>query len=288
MNIKGFKRMLFGEKMPDKDDPQYKERYEREVQAGHKFAKATRIDQAAAKVQGFANAHRTLFLVIVFTFVIGAFAWNAYRLVTVYRHSPTSRTATEMQDSVLRERHKLLQEVEIREQKTEGTNHSKRMLMNTRFEKSVRSSDEWYTPKEILDALGKFDLDPCAPIRPLWPTAEVMYDQNIDGLSQIWEGRVWLNPPYSRPLIELFVRKLAEHGNGIALLFNRCDSKMFQDVIFPKATGMKFLRHRIRFYRPDGTRGDSPGCGSLLLAFGEDNAEILRNCAIEGKYVQLN
>ena len=71
MNIKGFKRMLFGEKMPDKDDPQYKERYEREVQAGHKFAKATRIDQAAAKGQGFANAHRTLFLVIVFTFVIG-------------------------------------------------------------------------------------------------------------------------------------------------------------------------------------------------------------------------
>ena len=100
--------------------------------------------------------------------------------------------------------------------------------MNTRLEKSVRSSDEWYTPKEILDALGKFDLDPCAPIRPLWPTAEVMYDQNIDGLSQIWEGRVWLNPPYSRPLIELFVRKLAEHGNGIALLFNRCRTSSSQ------------------------------------------------------------
>ena len=112
MNIKGFKRMLFGEKMPDKDDPKYKERYE--------FAKATRIDQAAAKVQGFANAHRTLFLVIVFTFVIGAFVWNAYRLVTVYRHSPASCTATEMQDSVLRERHKLLQEVEIREHKNRG------------------------------------------------------------------------------------------------------------------------------------------------------------------------
>lgn len=110
MNIKGFKRMLFGEKMPDKDDPQYKERYEREVQAGHKFAKATRIDQAAAKVQGFANAHRTLFLVIVFTFVIGAFAWNTYRLVAVYRHSPAGRTATEVQDSVLRERYRLHQE----------------------------------------------------------------------------------------------------------------------------------------------------------------------------------
>ena len=134
--------------------------------------------------------------------------------------------------------------------------------MNTRFEKSVRSSDEWYTPKEVLKALGRGDLDPCAPIRPLWPTAEVMYDRNMDGLS--------LN------------------GNGIALLFNRCDSKMFQDVIFEKATGMKFLRHRIRFYRPDGTRGDSPGCGSILIAFGVENAEVLKNCSIEGKYVQLN
>lgn len=117
MNIKGFRRMLFGEKMPDKNDPQYKERYERDVDAGRKFAKATRIDRAAAKVQGFANAHRTLFLVLVFSFVIGVFAWNAYRLVAVYRHSPARRTATEMQDSLLRERHRLLQEGETRENK---------------------------------------------------------------------------------------------------------------------------------------------------------------------------
>ena len=26
-----WKKMIFGEKMPDKDDPKYKERYEREV-----------------------------------------------------------------------------------------------------------------------------------------------------------------------------------------------------------------------------------------------------------------
>ena len=78
-------------------------------------------------------------------------------------------------------------------------NRNKGVLMNTRFEKSVRSSDEWYTPKEVLKALGRFDLDPCAPVHPLWPTAEVMYDRDMDGLSLKWEGRVWLNPPYSRP-----------------------------------------------------------------------------------------
>ena len=36
--------MLLGEKMPDRNDPKYKERYERDVEAGRKFAKATRID----------------------------------------------------------------------------------------------------------------------------------------------------------------------------------------------------------------------------------------------------
>lgn len=107
MNIKGFRRMLFGEKMPDKNDPQYKERYERDVEAGRKFAKATRIDKAAAKVQGFANMHRNLFLFIVFAFVLGGLVWNIYRISVVHRHQPVQRTATEMQDSVLKERRKV-------------------------------------------------------------------------------------------------------------------------------------------------------------------------------------
>lgn len=106
-------------------------------------------------------------------------------------------------------------------------------------------------------------------------------------LYKIGGGRIWLNPPYSRPLIEQFVKRLAEHGNGIALLFNRCDSKMFQDVIFKKATAMKFLRNRIRFFRPDGTRGDSPGCGSVLIAFGRENAEILRIALYKANMLNL-
>ena len=32
MNIKGFRRMLLGEKMPDRNDPKYKECYERDVE----------------------------------------------------------------------------------------------------------------------------------------------------------------------------------------------------------------------------------------------------------------
>ena len=42
-----WKKMIMGEKMPDKDDPKYRDRYEREVDAGRKFARATKIDKAS-------------------------------------------------------------------------------------------------------------------------------------------------------------------------------------------------------------------------------------------------
>lgn len=125
-------------------------------------------------------------------------------------------------------------------------------------------------------------------MRPLWRTARVMYNKEQDGLKQEWEGRVWLNPPYSRPTIEHFITRMVEYNNGIALLFNRLDNKMFQDVVFPKAKGILFMKGRMKFHREDGTIGESPGCGSILVAFGEENAETLRSSNIEGRYIQVN
>ena len=161
--------------------------------------------------------------------------------------------------------------------------------MNKTCEKSRNSTtDEWYTPKDIVDSLGQFDLDPCAPISPLWKIAASTYNKEEDGLLKPWMGRVFLNPPYSRPLIEQFIKKMAEHNHGTALLFNRCDNKMFQDVIFPTAKAMLFMRSRIKFYRPDGTRGDSPGSGNILVAWGERDAHILENSGIKGKFIWIN
>ena len=59
--------------------------------------------------------------------------------------------------------------------------------MDTSFQKTD-ASDEWYTPRWILDQLGEFDLDPCAATNPPWPTARTMYDRNADGLSRRWGG----------------------------------------------------------------------------------------------------
>jgi phage N-6-adenine-methyltransferase len=160
--------------------------------------------------------------------------------------------------------------------------------MNTQFERCEKTTDEWYTPKWIVDALGVFDLDPCAPINRLWDTAKKHLTQQDDGLKADWGGsRIWLNPPYSRPLIERFVKKMVDNNNGIALLFNRCDSQMFQDLIFPAATAVMFLKGRIKFFRPDGNPGGSPGCGSILIAFGDENAKALELSNIPGTFIYL-
>lgn len=99
------KKMLFGEKMPDKDDPQYKERYEKEVNAGMKFARLTRLDKVAARVQAFANQHTKLFLIIVFGFVILCFSMNMYRLISVSSYNGNPEHAIERQEQVLKKRH---------------------------------------------------------------------------------------------------------------------------------------------------------------------------------------
>lgn len=160
--------------------------------------------------------------------------------------------------------------------------------MDNSFKKSVNTTDEWYTPRYIVESLGPFDLDPCAPLVPIYRTATTtMYNKEDNGLIQEWQGRVWLNPPYSRPLIDKFVNKLAEHGNGIALPFNRCDTQLFQKTIFEKADAIMFLSGRVKFLRPDGDNAGTPGTGSVLIAFGELNSELLKFSGLDGKFIKL-
>ena len=100
----GWKKLIFGEKMPDKNDPKYKERYEREVAAGRKFAKAAKLDQIAADVQGFANGHKKLFLAIVFGLVTLSFGFNIVQMVRICNRQQTEKqqvTAIQHQEHLL-------------------------------------------------------------------------------------------------------------------------------------------------------------------------------------------
>lgn len=100
----GWKKLIMGEKMPDKNDPRYKERYEKEVSAGRKLARFLRIDKAAAATQRFADRWPKLFLGIVFGIVIFSFVLNVYRLSQVATKANDYQTAVEKQESIYKER----------------------------------------------------------------------------------------------------------------------------------------------------------------------------------------
>lgn len=102
----GWKKLIIGEKMPDKDDPAYKEKREHAENAGKTFAKTLRLDKVAAFVQRFATRHSKMFLGLVFSFVLLSISLNLYRMVTAVQkqYSPTS--AIERQEKELHfERH---------------------------------------------------------------------------------------------------------------------------------------------------------------------------------------
>jgi hypothetical protein len=147
------------------------------------------------------------------------------------------------------------------------------------------ATNEWLTPPEILQALGAFDLDPCSPLKRPWDTASTHYTVREDGLSAEWRGRVWLNPPYG-PHVGEWLKRLAEHGDGIALLFARTETDAFFRA-WQHADAMLFLRGRLHFHHVDGKRAaHNGGAPSVLIAFGKTNVARLRNSGLKGAFVE--
>jgi len=159
-------------------------------------------------------------------------------------------------------------------------------------ESTHNESVEWYTPPEVFRWLGDptFDLDPCSapPEFQSYVPAKVKLTRKDDGLHRaVWKGSVWLNPPYGRGTGP-WLSRMGLHGDGLALVFARTDNGWFHDTI-PNADAVLFLRGRIKFIRPDGSRGDGPGAGSMLLAWGKKWVDVARvgekvgRCALQGR-----
>ncbi len=121
------------------------------------------------------------------------------------------------------------------------------------------SSDEWYTPPHISDlvtqVLGQISLDPCADEGKHIRAAQ-HYTALDDGLIQEWNGRIFMNPPYSAPSV--WIKKLqAEFESGrvteaIALVPAATDTKWLSPLL--KSQPVCFWTGRIKFldtsYKP--------------------------------------
>jgi phage N-6-adenine-methyltransferase len=114
--------------------------------------------------------------------------------------------------------------------------------------------DDWLTPQHILEAaesvLGGIDLDPCASLSYIENVpAAVRFTRHDDGLAREWHGRVYMNPPYGRPIGDWTSKLAGEADAGnvsayVALVPARTDTRWFADF-----TGCLycFIRGRLSF-----------------------------------------
>jgi hypothetical protein len=148
--------------------------------------------------------------------------------------------------------------------------------------------DEWMTPPEIIQALGRFDLDPCSNENHPWPIADMNIHLPSDGTKARWFGRVFLNPPYTTVECDRWLRLMVLHGRGTALIFARTETRWFFKHIWNEATAILFIEGRLHFHHTNGIRAKAnSGAPSCLVAYGKEDAEILKHCGIKGKFIQL-
>jgi len=142
-----------------------------------------------------------------------------------------------------------------------------------RVKENYSPNDSLFTPPEIFESLGlQFDLDVCSPTGGLpWIPAKRSIDEQEDGLSSEWVGRVWMNPPYSNPTP--WVDKWIAHNNGLAFVpfakakwFDRLwDSKAVCCLIYYRGLFVTNEHTRKDIYSPVG-----------LWAIGESNITALQ------------
>jgi hypothetical protein len=111
-----------------------------------------------------------------------------------------------------------------------------------------------------------------------WATATKMLTEK--GLETTWLGRVWLNPPFGREAVK-WLRKLVEHGNGIALVPARTETAAWYECVWGVADAVCFVRGRPHFHYPTGKRAPfNSGAPIALIAYGEENAAVLSKAGL--------
>jgi ParB family chromosome partitioning protein len=134
---------------------------------------------------------------------------------------------------------------------------------------------EWFTPAPASSAAAQ----------ALAPVKAAQYFTILDNsLERPWPGRVWLNPPYARGWIDLFVRKLVisccwsgETQAAILLTNSATETKWWQSAA-EMCRAVCFHKGRVRFLKEvDGkltTGSSAPSHPHTLFYFGPDPARF--------------
>ena len=156
--------------------------------------------------------------------------------------------------------------------------------------------NEWYTPVSLVESarsvMGSIDTDPASSeIANNIVKASLFYTKETDGLDKKWEGNVWMNPPYSQPLISLFSDavtdkfKKGEIKQAIVLVNNATETRWFRKMA-SESSMICFIGGRVRFIDMEGNPG-APLQGQAVLYMGENEDEFLGEFSTHGFVVEV-
>ena len=158
-------------------------------------------------------------------------------------------------------------------------------------------NNEWYTPKEIIvaarDVMGSIDLDPASSeIANKVIQASIFYTIDDDGLSQNWKGNIWLNPPYSQPLIQQFCELLSNQFdnkqiNQACVLVNNATETVFFQRMMESASAICFPSGRVKFIDSSGKASGAPLQGQAILYFGSNTHQFVEKFSQFGGVVLI-
>lgn len=129
-------------------------------------------------------------------------------------------------------------------------------------------TEMWATPQDFFDKLNDefhFTLDAAAIQENA--KCDRFFTPEDDGLSQMWDGVVWCNPPYCRQTGKWVKKAYEESKKGttvVMLLPCRPDVSWFHDYILGKAE-IRFVRGRLKF----GGSSNSAPFPSMVVVFGK-------------------
>lgn len=134
-------------------------------------------------------------------------------------------------------------------------------------------TDDWRTPRDFFEKLHRefgFVLDAAAsPQNAMLPR---YWTREDNALAQDWVGvggAVWCNPPYGRDVLDWLAKAFhaAQGGSTVVMLiFARTDTRWWHEYAM-RAAEIRLVRGRLRFEKPDGTRGAPAPVPSAVLVF---------------------
>ena len=157
------------------------------------------------------------------------------------------------------------------------------------------TSDDWYTPRKYIEVAREvmqgIDLDPASSVLAQnIVKAGHYFTLDTNGLNHPWHGRVWLNPPYSRP--SKFVDKLISECHAgrieqaIILVNNDSETGWFHDLL-NTAVAVCFPQGRIPFLSPIRAKKSQPRQGQTFFYFGPSAALFNERFQAIGKVIHL-